>query len=94
VNQQQPGGKWFFSGTYYFDVGTSGNVVISDNDDAGWVIADAIWFDDAPISHGPTGVERTPMQIACLRWYDAIQTDFAISVGDEPGAMAFDGANI
>jgi hypothetical protein len=50
VNQQLPGNHWvqLGSGSYYFDAGTSGNVVISDNDDAGWVIADAIWWELQP----------------------------------------------
>jgi hypothetical protein len=50
VNQQQPGHQWIQlgSGSYYFDAGTSGNVVISDMDDAGFVLADAIWLELQP----------------------------------------------
>jgi hypothetical protein len=45
----QVGTRWSLMGTYPFAAGTSGNVVISDNDDAGYVIADAIKFAPATI---------------------------------------------
>jgi hypothetical protein len=44
VNQQVPGTQWIQLGTgsYFFAEGTTGSVVISDDDDAGYVIADGI----------------------------------------------------
>jgi hypothetical protein len=41
VNQEQAGGGWTYLGTYYFDTGTGGSVVISDDANE-YVIADAI----------------------------------------------------
>jgi hypothetical protein len=43
---------------------------------------------------GPLGLGYSPMQIALLHWYEAIQTGNAFSVGTNPGGIAFDGANI
>ncbi len=41
VNQEQGGGGWTYLGTYYFDAGTGGSVVLSDDADE-YVIADAV----------------------------------------------------
>lgn len=44
---------------------------------------------------GPlSAIQRTPQQIALLRWYDANQTGQSFSVGSNPRGIAFDGANI
>ncbi|WP_261305285.1 right-handed parallel beta-helix repeat-containing protein [Paenibacillus andongensis] len=44
VNQQANGGKWNLIGSYTFNAGTSGNVVISNSGTTGFVIADAVKF--------------------------------------------------
>lgn len=44
VNQSDNGGEWNLVGTYTFNEGTSGNVLISTTGTTGYVIADAIRF--------------------------------------------------
>jgi fibronectin type 3 domain-containing protein len=44
VNQQQNGGVWVLIGTYTFNAGTGGSVVISNTGTNGYVIADAVEF--------------------------------------------------
>ena len=41
MNQEQGGGGWTYLGTYCFDAGTGGSVVLSDDADE-YVIADAV----------------------------------------------------
>jgi hypothetical protein len=43
---------------------------------------------------GPIGASLNPLQIAILCWYPALGTGQTITVGTEPNALAFDGANI
>ena len=43
---------------------------------------------------GSAGTSLNPMQIAQLRWYDALQTGMDFPVGDRPHGIAFDGANM
>jgi hypothetical protein len=43
IDQQQGGGGWIYLGTYSFEAGTGGSVVLSDNAN-GYLIADAIKF--------------------------------------------------
>ncbi|TYP76731.1 cellulase (glycosyl hydrolase family 5) [Paenibacillus methanolicus] len=45
VNQQLNGGQWNFLGSYQFNPGTTGNVVISNTGTNGFVIADAVKFE-------------------------------------------------
>ncbi len=42
INQQELGDEWIFLGTYRFDAGTSGDVLISNTGTSGIVVADAI----------------------------------------------------
>ena len=44
INQQTNGGVWNYIGTYEFNVGSLGNVVISNTGTSGYVIADAVKF--------------------------------------------------
>ncbi|OAS18041.1 right-handed parallel beta-helix repeat-containing protein [Paenibacillus oryzisoli] len=44
VNQQENGGQWNFIGSYTFNAGTSGNVMISNTGTTGFVIADTVKF--------------------------------------------------
>ena len=43
---------------------------------------------------GPPALERNPLQVAILRWYEANQTGLDFAVGTSPRHLAFDGANI
>lgn len=52
VNQEQNGGKWMLLGTFPFDAGRAGNVVLS-NDANEYVIADAVMFEPVPASLAP-----------------------------------------
>ena len=54
VDQTAPGGTWLLLGTYDFDTGTSGNVVIRTDATDGYVIADAVKF--TPNTGGPAEV--------------------------------------
>ena len=53
VNQQKNGGVWNLLGTYEFNVGTSGNVVISNTGTNGYMIADAVKFEQKTILPEP-----------------------------------------
>ena len=44
VNQKRNGGEWVSLGTYTFDAGTEGSVVIRNNGANGYVVADAVRF--------------------------------------------------
>ncbi|MDA3874583.1 MAG: hypothetical protein PF795_11575, partial [Kiritimatiellae bacterium] len=48
LDQQSGGGQWVVLGTYSFAAGTAGNVLISNADTNGYVIADAVKF--TPVS--------------------------------------------
>ena len=54
VDQTAPGGTWLLLGTYDFDAGTSGNVVIRTDATDGYVMADAVRF--TPSTDGPAEV--------------------------------------
>ncbi len=50
VNQQENGGQWIPLGTFPFQSGTSGSVVVRNTNTTGYVIADAVSFAPAPSS--------------------------------------------
>ena len=55
-------------------------------------VAEFTVLEAPPLPPFPTSAN--PMQIALLRWYEAIQTNDAYVTGDGPHGLAFDGANI
>lgn len=63
IDQQFNGGGWMLLGTYSFNAGTAGNVLISDTGADGYVIADAVAFIAVSAPQPPpivTGISGTP----------------------------------
>ena len=55
INQQSGGGSWFSLGTFAFDAGTSGNLLLETTNANGYVIADAVqWVDPSGTTPLPT----------------------------------------
>ncbi|MEW5804457.1 MAG: choice-of-anchor X domain-containing protein [bacterium] len=77
------GGQWHYLGTWNFSAGTSGRVVLSDDADHKWVIADAVKFVSGPKgTYAPNivgndtdyGFYKTGHKIDCLACHDATKT--------------------
>jgi hypothetical protein len=69
---------------------------------AGCQVSPPLYCPDSDVTRGQMAVLitkaldsiRNPMQIALLRWYEAIQNGTTFPVGTWPFGIAFDGANI
>lgn len=80
VDQRINGGEWVSLGTYTFNAGTAGHVVISNTNTTGYVVADAVKFE--PVAGG--GVTIIENQGNGSAWPDVNPT-IDVAGGNTPG---------
>ncbi|MEW6486246.1 MAG: hypothetical protein AB1423_16845, partial [Pseudomonadota bacterium] len=91
VDQRVNGGQFVYLGTYYFEAGTSGTVILSDDADAP-VCADAVKFQLSVVKQGVTLSDDANSTVCAdaVKWQLSAEKQRVMLIDDADGAVCAD----